>query len=78
MNRPSIRLPLRLLVLLLLTGGLASAQPLPEGWSTTDIGAVGAAGSATGSGDAFTVQGAGADVWGTADAFRFAYTTLSG
>ncbi len=78
MNRPSIRLPLLLSVLLLLTGGLASAQPLPDGWSSTDIGAVGAAGSAIGSGDAFTVQGAGADVWGTADAFRFAYTTLSG
>lgn len=78
MNRTSLRRPLLLLVLLLLTGGLASAQPLPEGWSTMDIGAVGAAGSATGSGDAFTVQGAGADVWGTADAFRFAYTTLSG
>lgn len=78
MNRTSLRLPLQLVALLLLSGGLASAQPLPAGWSTTDIGAVGAAGSATGSGDAFTVQGAGADIWGSADAFRFAYTTLSG
>ncbi len=62
----------------MLAAHAVSAQPLPDGWSTTDIGAVGAAGSATGSGDAFTVQGAGADVWGTTDAFRFAYTTLTG
>ncbi len=62
----------------MLAAHAVSAQALPDGWSTTDIGAVGAAGSATGSGDAFTVQGAGADVWGTTDAFRFAYTTLTG
>lgn len=56
----------------------ASAQALPSGWSSTDIGSVGAAGSATYSGGVFTVAGAGADIWGSADAFRFAYTTLSG
>jgi hypothetical protein len=60
------------------TGGPASAQSLPSGWSSTDIGAVGAAGSATGSGGSFTVTGAGADIWGSADAFRFVYTTLTG
>src|SRR5947209_1572004 len=54
------------------------AQSLPSGWSTTDIGAVGATGSASGSGGSFTVSGAGADIWGTADAFRFVYTTLTG
>jgi regulation of enolase protein 1 (concanavalin A-like superfamily) len=58
--------------------GEARAQSLPGGWSTADIGAVGATGSASGSGGSFTVTGAGADIWGTADAFRFVYTTLSG
>jgi hypothetical protein len=57
----------------------ADAQSLPSGWTTSDIGAVGtAAGTASGSGDAFTVTGAGADIWGTADAFRFVYRTMSG
>jgi regulation of enolase protein 1 (concanavalin A-like superfamily) len=56
----------------------AGAQSLPPGWATADIGAVGAAGSASGDTDLFTVEGAGADVWGTADAFRFVYTTLTG
>jgi len=70
----------RLLVLVLLAAGAlpAAAQTLPSGWSSADIGAVGAAGSASYSGGVFTVAGAGADVWGTADAFRFAYTTLTG
>jgi regulation of enolase protein 1 (concanavalin A-like superfamily) len=61
---------------------LASSVPafaqLPSGWSTSDIGAVGAAGSASGSGGSFTVAGAGADIWNTADAFRYVYTTMTG
>lgn len=72
---------LRVLIFLCTIGGFvldAGAQPLPSGWSTTDIGAVGATGSASGSGGSFTVAGAGADIWGTADAFRFVYTTLTG
>ena len=56
----------------------ASAQSLPSGWSTADVGAVGATGSASGSGGSFTVTGAGADVWGTTDAFRYVYQTLTG
>ena len=53
---------------------------LPASWADRDIGSVGLAGSATyDSGSAtFTVKGAGADVWGTADAFHYAYTTLTG
>ena len=65
-------------VLFALLPSASFAQSLPSGWSTADIGAVGATGSASGSGGAFTVNGAGADIWGTADAFRFVYTTLSG
>jgi hypothetical protein len=55
-----------------------SAQSLPSGWATTDVGAVGAMGTASGSGSAFTVTGAGADIWGTADAFRYVYLPLTG
>jgi regulation of enolase protein 1 (concanavalin A-like superfamily) len=53
---------------------------LPAGWNHADIGAVGAVGSASfdASTSAFTVAGAGADVWNTADAFQYTYTTLSG
>lgn len=57
----------------------AQAQSLPAGWTASDIGAVGAAG--TTSSDAagsFTVEGGGADVWGTTDALRFVHTPLTG
>ena len=54
------------------------AQSLPGGWSARDIGAVGTAGASSGSGSSFTVTGAGADVWGSADAFQFAFLTLTG
>ena len=56
----------------------AFAQTLPGGWATSDVGKVGAVGSASGSDGAFTVSGAGADIWGTVDAFRFVYRPLSG
>jgi regulation of enolase protein 1 (concanavalin A-like superfamily) len=55
-------------------------QTLPSGWSHGDVGAVGPAGNAgydVGT-QTFTVTGAGADVWGTADAFQYAYTPLTG
>ena len=61
-----------------LAAGAASAQSLPSGWSTKDIGAVAAAGAATSVNSIFSVAGSGADVWGTADEFRFVYRTLSG
>jgi regulation of enolase protein 1 (concanavalin A-like superfamily) len=66
-------------------GGSAPPPPppgptLPEGWSADDIGAVAAGGTASyDSGAArFTVTGSGADIWGTADEFRYAFTDLSG
>lgn len=52
--------------------------PLPTPWQTQDIGAVGVAGGASASGGTFTAQGAGADIWGTMDAFRFIYEPLTG
>jgi regulation of enolase protein 1 (concanavalin A-like superfamily) len=54
------------------------AQSLPPGWTNTDIGSVGASGSASGSGTTVTVRGAGADIWNTADGFHYVYRTLTG
>ena len=53
---------------------------LPTGWSHQDIGAVGKAGDATydQTTSAFTIKGAGADIWNSADAFQYAYTSLTG
>src|SRR5205085_10549868 len=57
-----------------------SAPPAPSDWSNQDIGNVGVAGATTAdqSGTVLTVTGAGADVWGTADALQYAYRTLNG
>ncbi|MGH9411979.1 MAG: Ig-like domain-containing protein, partial [Vicinamibacterales bacterium] len=60
------------------SAGMTGASGLPSGWADADAGATGATGGAQSSSDTFTVTGAGADVWGTADAFNFAYTPLSG
>lgn len=54
------------------------AGNLPAGWQTQDIGAVGISGSASFASGTYTLTGAGADIWGTADALRYAYTTLNG
>jgi len=51
---------------------------LPSGWSHQDIGSVGVAGSASYSSGTFAINGAGADIWGTADALHYAYQSLSG
>jgi regulation of enolase protein 1 (concanavalin A-like superfamily) len=52
---------------------------LPAGWSNADVGAVGAPGAAGYDGArVFTVRGSGADIWGTADEFHWAYTSVGG
>jgi hypothetical protein len=43
-----------------------------------DIGSVGVAGSASEDNGLITVNGSGADLWGTSDEFHFAYTDMSG
>src|SRR4030095_3748145 len=48
---------------------------LPSPWQTADIGAVGAAGSASYSSGTFTIAGSGADIWGTADEVSYGYQT---
>jgi regulation of enolase protein 1 (concanavalin A-like superfamily) len=57
---------------------ISVGSALPSPWITTDIGAVGVAGSANFASGTFTVSGSGADIWGTADAFRFVYQDVTG
>jgi regulation of enolase protein 1 (concanavalin A-like superfamily) len=57
---------------------IAAGEALPSGWSAADVGAVGKAGNGSLSAGTFTVRGAGADVWGTADALHFVSRTLDG
>lgn len=60
-----------------------AAQPLPTGWLAADVGAVGRPGSSTftaatpPANSTYTVTGAGADIWGSADAFQFAYRPVA-
>ena len=58
-----------------------SVSTLPNGWAHADVGAVGAPGSATFDGnvllgDALTVSGSGADIWGSADEFHYAWKII--
>ena len=67
-----------------LTGGPAlpppgnGLPPVPLPWMTQDIGTVGLSGTAGFTNSVFTLVGAGGDIQGTADAFRFAYVTATG
>jgi endoglucanase len=47
-------------------------------WMTQDVGTVGVTGSASLNNSVFTVTGAGADIWGTSDAFRYVYVPVTG
>jgi N-acetylneuraminic acid mutarotase/regulation of enolase protein 1 (concanavalin A-like superfamily) len=53
-------------------------SPLPSPWANTNIGNVGLAGSASYAGGVFTIKGAGADIWGSADSFHFVHQPLAG
>ena len=54
--------------------------PIPAPWQQQDIGAVGLPGYAdfNSSSSTFSIVGAGADVWGSADAFHYVYQPMSG
>jgi hypothetical protein len=56
----------------------ATAPQLPAPWTSQDVGATGLAGSASTAGGTFTVRGAGADIWGSADAFHFVHQPIAG
>ena len=51
---------------------------LPAPWQTQDVGNPAVTGQATEGAGTFSVSGAGADIWGTTDQFRFVYQTLDG
>jgi regulation of enolase protein 1 (concanavalin A-like superfamily) len=59
------------------TGVSSSVQP-PSPWTAQDVGSVAAAGGTTYANGGFTVKGAGADIWGAADAFQFVHQPLAG
>ncbi len=51
----------------------------PVGWTSQDIGSVSLPGAFSRFGEqTLTVQASGADIWGTADGFRFTYLPLTG
>jgi hypothetical protein len=49
----------------------------PPPWQSSDIGSAGAVGGAFFSNGVFIVSGSGADIWNTADAFRYVYLPLT-
>ena len=51
---------------------------LPNGWTDSDVGTVGVAGSGSYSNGVFSIAGAGAQVGSTADGFNFAYQSVTG
>ncbi len=55
-----------------------SSGALPAGWTDVDIGAPAIAGSASYASGTFTVNGCGADIWGTSDQFNYAYQSSTG
>jgi regulation of enolase protein 1 (concanavalin A-like superfamily) len=65
-------------VLLLVGSRGVNAQSLPAPWVSADVGAPTLAGSASYASGVFTIEGAGTDIWGTSDQFRFVYQQVSG
>jgi GH18 family chitinase len=59
-------------------GGTANVCGSASPWSSQDIGAVAATGSWSQAGSTYTVAGSGADIYGTADEFRFVYQNITG
>jgi hypothetical protein len=51
---------------------------LPTRWATQDVGAVGIPGQACYTDEKYHVKASGADIWDTADAFRYTHKTFSG
>jgi regulation of enolase protein 1 (concanavalin A-like superfamily) len=60
------------------TSAGSTAPPPSSTWTGAAIGSPRLAGSSTVSGGTYTVTGAGRDIWGTADQFRFHYQQVQG
>jgi hypothetical protein len=61
-----------------LTVSTAGAGTLPPVWTDLDVGATGIAGASSYANNVLMVAGAGAQIYGTADAFHFVYQPLTG
>jgi len=57
---------------------ISTSQAVPAPWVDQDVGSVGLAGHASYSSGTFTVSGAGAQIYGSTDAFHFVYQPLGG
>jgi hypothetical protein len=68
-----IRVACAAAVAVLAVAAPAAAQQA-QSWISTDVGSVGAAGSATVNDGVWTISGGGSDIWGTADSFQFLHT----
>jgi len=55
-----------------------TSSSLPSPWGNQDIGAVGLTGSSSYASGTFTINGSGANIYGTADAFQYAYQQMTG
>jgi hypothetical protein len=64
-------------MLLIACAAFMPRTAVAQGWTSTDVGAVNLAGSATGSGGAWTIQGDGGDIWDRADAFQFLHQPVA-
>ncbi len=56
----------------------ATAQSLPSGWTSRDIGSPTVPGNSQSSGGSYLVEGAGIDIAGTSDQFQYCYRSISG
>ena len=66
------------LALIAAMSGHSDAQVLPPPWANTDVGSPRVSGTASVSGETFTVTGAGTDIWKTSDQFQFLYQPVDG
>jgi autotransporter-associated beta strand protein len=60
------------------SSAISVASPLPVLWKGADLGATGVGGGSSYSGGVYTVNGSGADIGGSADAFQFNSQWLNG
>jgi len=57
---------------------IPASNPLPSPWVDTDVGSPAIGGSASYANGAFTVNGAGTDIYGTNDQFHYVYQPVNG
>ena len=74
----AFRAPLFSALIVCAVSDAATAQTVPSPWTGRDIGAPALSGSATYASGVFTINGAGTDIWGTADQFMFVYQQVAG